>query len=103
FVLLTASKGHFRPGCNVFCPFDSFKKTFRTQTRLLLVLLHHAKEQFDLTVRLVSLFLPGPLIRILAEEIKKADLSFRSSLVNAMKIHFLANATKTAIAKPESP
>ncbi|KYC79294.1 hypothetical protein B4096_2329 [Heyndrickxia coagulans] len=47
--------------------------------------------------------MPGPLIRILAEEIKKADLSFRSSLVNAMKIHFLANATKTAIAKPESP
>ncbi|AKN53636.1 ISBma2, transposase [Heyndrickxia coagulans] len=35
FVLLTASKRHLEPGCNVFCLFDGFKKTFRTHSRLL--------------------------------------------------------------------
>ncbi|AJO23460.1 hypothetical protein SB48_HM08orf04247 [Heyndrickxia coagulans] len=29
FVLLAASKRHFEPGCSVFCPFDSLKKTFQ--------------------------------------------------------------------------
>ncbi len=36
FVLLTASKRHFGPGCNVFCPFGRFKKTFRARMQRVL-------------------------------------------------------------------
>jgi hypothetical protein len=36
FVLLTASKRHFGPGSSVFCPFDGFKKTFRTRMKRVL-------------------------------------------------------------------
>ncbi|AJO24495.1 hypothetical protein SB48_HM08orf05879 [Heyndrickxia coagulans] len=33
FVLLTGSKGHFIPGCGMFCPFDRFKRTFHSRMR----------------------------------------------------------------------
>ncbi|AJO24941.1 hypothetical protein SB48_HM08orf06535 [Heyndrickxia coagulans] len=33
---MTASKGHFEPGCNVFCPFDGFKRTFRARMQRVL-------------------------------------------------------------------
>jgi hypothetical protein len=36
FVLLAASKRHFGPRYSVFCPFGSFKKTFRAQIQLVL-------------------------------------------------------------------
>ena len=36
FVLLTASKRHFGPRCNAFCPFDCFKRTFRDRMQRVL-------------------------------------------------------------------
>jgi len=44
FVLLTASKRHFGFGYRVFCPFDGFKKTFRSRMQLDLSFWHVQKD-----------------------------------------------------------